>query len=427
MASGAASVFVSYSRSDYYFAESLSFHLCRLGQQAWMDVKDLVPGAQWEASLLEAVERCDAFVLVASPAALASDNVRNEWQRALVAGKRIVLLGWFRRVRLPSELQGCEWIDFRGRFNPALQRLVATLSADAPATHASVAPAGPYPGRGPWLPPAVLGMLIALAAPIVGYALAVAPEVARNDFEDLGLGLGRVGDVVLFAAFTLALVWGLCLSLVQRRMGMTRLMVCLGFVAAPFLLTTWKLARHGAAGLQDMPPLVAQAMLQHQPLAWALAALPLAAMAALWWWRPGGLLRWMPTGKGWASYRIVAAPQARLQVSDAAHTLAGIRPFHIVHDIPDRPMAERLRDELLRLGSALAQADDTRATTVVLLSNQSSLAWVAREVQPRAAEALLTVVGSAIGLRQQLDWLWGRRQRAHAGRPRGARCRSVCG
>ncbi len=283
-------------------------------------------------------------MLVASPAALASANVRNEWQRALAAGKRIVLLGWFRRVRLPSELQGCEWIDFRGRFNPALQRLVATLSADAPATHASVAPAGPYPGRGPWLPPAVLGMLIALAAPIVGYALAVAPEVARNDFEDLGLGLGRVGDVVLFAAFTLALVWGLCLSLVQRRMGMTRLMVCLGFVAAPFLLTTWKLARHGAAGLQDMPPLVAQAMLQHQPLAWALAALPLAAMAVA-----VVVAAWRPAALDAHRQGLVTLPHRR----GAAGTLAGQR--RCAHPCRHRAFPPRARHSRPAHGRALAR------------------------------------------------------------------------
>ena len=412
----AASVFVSYSRSDYYFAESLSFHLCRLGLQAWMDVKDLLPGTQWEQSLLEAVERCDALVLVASPAGLASANVRNEWQRALAAGKRIVLLGWHRRVRLPRELQGCEWIDFRGRFSPALRRLVAALGADAPradaragsAAAANLPRAGPHPGRGPWLPPAVLAMLIALAAPIIGYALAVAPDVASTDFSDLGLGLGRVGDMALFAALTLAVVWGLCLSLVQRRMGMTRLMLCLGFVATPFLLAAWKLARHGAAGLQDMPPLVAQAMVQHRPLAWALAALPLAAMAVVWWWRPGGLLRWMPTGKGWSRYRVVAALQSRLQVRDAAQTLAGVGAFRLVHDSADQPMAQRLHDELLRHGAAPAQPDDAQATTVVLLSNHSSLQWVAREVQPRAAHKLLTVVGSAIGLRPELDWLWQR-------------------
>jgi hypothetical protein len=36
--------FLSYSRKDYYFAESLAFHLMRQGVPVWLDVRDLEPG-----------------------------------------------------------------------------------------------------------------------------------------------------------------------------------------------------------------------------------------------------------------------------------------------------------------------------------------------------------------------------------------------
>jgi hypothetical protein len=40
-------VFISYSRKDYYFAESLAFNFVKRGIDAWLEAKDLVPGADW--------------------------------------------------------------------------------------------------------------------------------------------------------------------------------------------------------------------------------------------------------------------------------------------------------------------------------------------------------------------------------------------
>lgn len=404
MLSNPAGVFISYSRQDYYFAESLTFHLCRRGMPAWMDVKDLTPGRDWEHMLFEAIDSCAAMVLVASPAALASPHVRAEWERALAAGKRIVLLGWHRRVTLPPPLQACEWLDFRGRFGHALGRLIELLGAAGRRGPA----AGARPGRGPWVPPAVAGMVLALALPIVGYALAVAPGTSWQDLDDPALGLGRGGTAVLFVLFIALTVWGLCLSLLQRRMGMTRLMVCLGFVATPFALAMWNLARHGAAGLADMPPQVAQVVIAHVPLALAFAALPLAAMAVLWWLRPEDLLRWMPTGKGWSRYRVAAAEQARVPVPGPAQALAAVGSYRLLHDLADEPLADRLRDELRQAGATEARSGEPAATAVVLLSNHSSKAWLMRAVQPDAAGAMVTVVGSAIALAPELGWLWKR-------------------
>jgi len=402
-----APVFISYSRQDYYFAESLTHHLCRLGVPAWKDVKDLVPGGDWEQQLFKAIDDCGTLLLVASPAALASPNVAAEWQRALAAGKRVLLLGWHRRARLPAALQGCEWIDFRGRFGAALHRLVEALSMSAP----RLRKAGARPGRLPRLPPAVLGLLLALALPIVGYALAVAPDVAREDLSELSLELGHPAGVVLFTLFTAGMVWALCGSLLQRRMGMTRLMGCLTFVATPFALALWNLSLHGAPGLAHMPPLVAQAVMSHRPVALVLALLPLAAMAVVWWGRPEDLLRWMPTGKSWSRFRTDAVASARVPLPDAVQTLASAGAFSLFHEAADAPLAARLREELHRIGVAEVRAGDAgepTATRIVLLSNHSTKAWLAREVQPRSARLLIPVLGSAIGPAPALEWLWKR-------------------
>ena len=299
MAAAGDHVFISYSRRDYYFAESLSFDLRQRGVPAWMDVLQLQPGSDWSAALHQAIDECAAFVLVVSPAALASPHVRVEWQRALAEGRRIVLLGWHRRVKLPAELQGCEWLDFRGRFGTAIGKLVATLAAP----EAALPRAGPQPGRVPSMPPAVWAVWLALLWPIVAYGLIVAPDTDRSDFRQLDIGLGVVGDTLLAVLFGAFLVWGLSFSLLQRKMGLTRMALCLGFVALPSGLILWSVLRRGAEGLSYLLPGVAERALLHMPWVWATTAVPLLALLWIVCARPLGLLRWMPTGKGWDAFR----------------------------------------------------------------------------------------------------------------------------
>ena len=403
MAEAARRVFISYSRRDYYLAESLSLHLAQRGVPAWLDVLQLQPGSDWERSLFEAIDGCATFVLVASPAALRSPHVRGEWQRALAQGRRVLLLGWHRRVRLPSELQGCEWLDFRGRFAPALERLVQMLGA--PAQRAP--PAGAWPGRAPRAPPAVLAMLAALLLPIAAYAYGTAPDVATQDFEDFVPGLGAAPGVLLFTLFCGAMVWALSISMLQRRMGMTRLMGCLGAVAAPFVLVLWSVARGGAQGLEHMPAQVAQRVLEH--LAWVgpLAALPVLAMIWIALAPPLGLLHWMPTGKAWESMRPRRLAAAQASAATPSQALAAVRRFRLLHDGADQPMADALRAALRRQGAD--EGSGPGAVTVLLLSNRSGRDWLASQQQALAPEpALRIVVGSAIGLLPQLDWLWQR-------------------
>lgn len=394
MNANAVSVFISYSRRDYYFAESLAFHLSSCSLQPWLDTKDLTPGAQWPQQLNAAIDECDAFLLVASPSALASEYVTTEWQRARAAGKRIVLLGWYRRVELPQALQDCEWVDFRGRFGSALRRLVIALASG------NACPlAGPRPGNGPCLPPAVVGVLLALVTPIMGYCLTVATDSSQFEFEDLE-------DYFLMPIFAFAITWFLCFGLVWRRMSMTRMIVCLALVALPPLLAALNVASEGARGLAEMPPPVAKVVLQYLPLVWALGTLPLLTICVLWWRRPEDLLRWMPTGKAWKRFRTKLVEQLRPPVVNAEAVLASLGSYRLLHDQGDEPLAEHLRGELSRLGAREAETADLSARLVVLVTNRSTLGWLERNVRPHAARGLLVLIGSAFRLDSAADWLW---------------------
>src|SRR5262249_4087137 len=64
---GTGGVFISYSRKDYYFAESLTFSLIQRDVAAWLDVKDLRPGVDWEERLQSAIDVPSHVVAVRPP------------------------------------------------------------------------------------------------------------------------------------------------------------------------------------------------------------------------------------------------------------------------------------------------------------------------------------------------------------------------
>jgi hypothetical protein len=80
-------VFVSYSRSDFYFAEQLTVALRRRRLAAWFDVHELAPGSDWSTAIDRAIEACDVFVVVASRAALESPYVQREREPAARLGR----------------------------------------------------------------------------------------------------------------------------------------------------------------------------------------------------------------------------------------------------------------------------------------------------------------------------------------------------
>ena len=118
-------VFISYSRREFHAAEALSSVLAASGQiRPWLDVEHLRPSTDWETAINAAIDDADAVVVVASPAAMASQWVTDEWERALDKGKP-VYVALVRDTELPPELTTVH--DLRGRFFTEARRLVEVL------------------------------------------------------------------------------------------------------------------------------------------------------------------------------------------------------------------------------------------------------------------------------------------------------------
>jgi hypothetical protein len=86
-----ASLFISHaSQADGARAQALVAALEATGQRCWIAPRDITAGADWNDSILTAIEACGGVVLLVSPASVASPFVKAEIQHAFEHKKRVV-------------------------------------------------------------------------------------------------------------------------------------------------------------------------------------------------------------------------------------------------------------------------------------------------------------------------------------------------
>jgi hypothetical protein len=141
-------VFVSYSQSDHDTAAELVAHLEANGLECWVAPRDVTPGGDWAAAIVDAIAAARVMVLVFSASANASPQVRREVERAV--HREVIVLPFRVADVLPSRsleyfLSSQHWLDaFPPPMQPHYARLRAyltTLLANAPAELPASAPA----------------------------------------------------------------------------------------------------------------------------------------------------------------------------------------------------------------------------------------------------------------------------------------------
>lgn len=126
-ATSAKQVFLSYARADVDFAKRLARGLRRCDVDVWVDVYSIAAGKSWARQVAEALDRCDAMVLVMSPASVASENSDDEWNYYLDKQKPVVPV-LLEQVDVPYRLNKLQYVDFTARpFDEALTKLVVAL------------------------------------------------------------------------------------------------------------------------------------------------------------------------------------------------------------------------------------------------------------------------------------------------------------
>jgi len=143
-------VFISYPSSDKAVADAICSSLEQKGIRCWIAPRDVVPGREWAAAIVEAIAACRVMVLVVSQATVHSAHVAREVERAT---DREVVIVPFRVCdaklsgSLEYFLQSRHWLDaitppveaHIGRLCEVVSRLLLPDEFDRP----QVAPADP--------------------------------------------------------------------------------------------------------------------------------------------------------------------------------------------------------------------------------------------------------------------------------------------
>ena len=127
----AGPVFVSYARSDAAFVGLLTERLKGLGIPVWSD-RDIPSGDNWDGSVEAALQGAKQMLVVMSPAAVASQNVHDEWSYFVEKGK-LVYPFIHQPCELPFRLRRRQYAVSTGDILTDVARILEGLSGLSPA------------------------------------------------------------------------------------------------------------------------------------------------------------------------------------------------------------------------------------------------------------------------------------------------------
>ena len=124
----AKAAFISYASEDESVASTISAYLERGGVSCWIAPRDVRPGADYAAEIIDGIETSAVLVLVLSEHANSSEFVKREVERAVSKGKPVFPV----RVRevVPSKslelfISSAEWID---AWHPPIEQYLGRLA-----------------------------------------------------------------------------------------------------------------------------------------------------------------------------------------------------------------------------------------------------------------------------------------------------------
>src|SRR5690242_5061269 len=106
------SIFISYSRRDSNFVDKLEAELQMYNFHTWVDRRKIENSQPWKKVLQDAIDQCDVFLVVLSPASVTSRQVRMECSYALRKGRSVIVLEYQPCSEVPIELSTIQTISF---------------------------------------------------------------------------------------------------------------------------------------------------------------------------------------------------------------------------------------------------------------------------------------------------------------------------
>jgi len=181
-------VFISYSTADKPVADAVCAGLEQRGFSCWIAPRDIVPGLDWGAAIIDAINGAKVMVLIFSASANSSKQIKREVERAVSKGVSIVPLR-IEDVPLGKTLEyfisSEHWMDALSRpLEPHVERLGVSIRAllarpskavdtgvrvarEATGPHPALSPPAPPPGAVPVNPGKSRPMRIGVAAAVI--------------------------------------------------------------------------------------------------------------------------------------------------------------------------------------------------------------------------------------------------------------------
>jgi len=128
-------VFISYSRKDKGFVQTLDVALEKINRNTWVDWDDIPLSADWWKEIQAGIEAAETFIFVISPNSVESKVCRDEIEYAVKLNKRLVPVvrdDSFDKNRIHPDLSKRNWLFFReeDNFEEAFLSLIKTLDTD---------------------------------------------------------------------------------------------------------------------------------------------------------------------------------------------------------------------------------------------------------------------------------------------------------
>jgi len=125
-------VFVSYSRRNKEIVDRIVGEMDRARMDVWIDREDIKAGNSWRVQIVQAIDTCDAFVLMLSAHSAVSENVQKEINLAQDSKRKTFVL-LLERIQLPAEIRyqlaGLQFVDVEEiGYEEAVRRLIETLN-----------------------------------------------------------------------------------------------------------------------------------------------------------------------------------------------------------------------------------------------------------------------------------------------------------
>lgn len=128
-------VFISYSRKDSIFVESLHKALINAGKEVWIDWEDIPYSSKWWDEITEAIQGANTFICVLSPDYMSSRTCVDELNLADQLNKRIIPTlhrEFDAKLNTNNSISKINWLLFRDDddFTKSFENLVETINKD---------------------------------------------------------------------------------------------------------------------------------------------------------------------------------------------------------------------------------------------------------------------------------------------------------